>query len=275
MLEKSFHTEKGVIHYWISFISADRPWLVFLPGLSADHRLFEKQIEAFQGEYKLFVWDAPGHSASRPFVLSFSLADQGEWLYQIMLHEGIEKPVIIGQSMGGYVAQALMEQHPQSLEGFIAIDSASLKRQYMKKWEIWALKHTKFMFQLYPLELLKKIIAKGCAETQYSYQLMYAMMDSYTKKELCELYSHGFKIIAEAVELDLAYEITCPALLICGEEDKAGYTKRYNIAWAKESGLPIQWIPGAGHNANTDKPEQINRVIRDFLKALETREGMK
>ena len=35
---------------------------------------------------------------------------------------------------------------------------------------------------------------------------------------------------AEAIEANLAYEASCP-LLICGERDKAGFTKRYNSAW--------------------------------------------
>lgn len=49
-----------------------------------------------------------------------------------MIHEGIFKPVIIGQSMGGYIAQALMEKYPYCPAGFISIDSAPLKREYMK-----------------------------------------------------------------------------------------------------------------------------------------------
>ncbi|HPD01375.1 MAG TPA: alpha/beta hydrolase [Acetivibrio sp.] len=265
MIEKVFNTQNGVIHYRTSIVSGEKTWLVFLPGLTADHRLFEKQIEEFKDDYNLFVWDAPGHGASRPFELDFSLADKAEWLYSIMIHEGIFKPIIIGQSMGGYVAQALMERYPDCLAGFVSVDSAPLKRKYMKKWEIYVLKNTKFMFGVYPWFFLKKYAAKGCAQTEYGRQVMYAMMDTYTKREYCDLSSHGFKILAEAIEADLAYEISCPALLICGEKDKAGFTKRYNKAWANQSGLPIQWIPGAGHNSNTDKPELVNSVIREFL----------
>lgn len=268
MIEKVFNTQNGTIHYWTSIVSWKRTWLVFLPGLTADHRLFEKQIQEFKEDYNLFVWDAPGHGSSRPFELSFSIADIAEWLYSIMIHEGIFKPILIGQSMGGYIAQALMDRYSDCLSGFVSIDSAPLKKKYMKNWEIYFLKHTKFIYSIYPWFLLKKYGTKGCAESEYGRKLMDAMMDSYTKKEYCELVSHGYKILAEAIEADLAYEISCPALLICGEEDKAGYTKRYNIAWASQSGLQIQWIPGAGHNSNTDKPELVNSVIRKFLIAV-------
>ena len=46
----------------------------------------------------------------------------------------------------------------------------------------------------------------------------------------------------------------------------AGSTKRYNRAWHKKSNLPIHWIEGAGHNANTDCPEEVNKIIEEFLK---------
>ena len=38
----------------------------------------------------------------------------------------------------------------------------------------------------------------------------------------------GYKMLAEAVKADLPYHISCPALLICGERDKAGSAKSYN-----------------------------------------------
>lgn len=53
------------IHYWISeSLDENRMTLLFLPGLTADHRLFEKQIAFFESRYNVWVWDAPGHAAS-------------------------------------------------------------------------------------------------------------------------------------------------------------------------------------------------------------------
>ena len=42
--------------------------------------------------------------------------------------------------MGGYVAQAFMEQFQASLKGFISIDSAPLQREFVTRLEIWLLK---------------------------------------------------------------------------------------------------------------------------------------
>ena len=92
MIEKTYETRCGLIHYWIN----DRPEaplsLVFLPGLTADHRLFDKQIAHFQEKYRVLVWDAPGHAASWPFDFSFDLKDKARWLDGILQREGIEAP---------------------------------------------------------------------------------------------------------------------------------------------------------------------------------------
>ena len=72
------------------------------------------------------MWDAPGHAASWPFAFDFDLMDKARWLDGILEQEGITKPVIVGQSMGGYVGQAYAQTYPEKLKGFVSIDSAPL-----------------------------------------------------------------------------------------------------------------------------------------------------
>lgn len=75
---KEFATPEGSISYWVTphvdndsqgagnlcahgaaparnASQVNQPWLVFLPGLTADHRLFEKQVEHFINKARLFV----------------------------------------------------------------------------------------------------------------------------------------------------------------------------------------------------------------------------
>lgn len=123
MTENFFETELGNIHYWVNQIDIDKPTLIFLPGLSADHRLFDKQIEFFESKFNCIVWDAPAHGKSRPFILEFSMEDMATYLYKILQSEKIEKGILIGQSLGGYISQVFMEQYPNFASGFISIDS--------------------------------------------------------------------------------------------------------------------------------------------------------
>ena len=62
--ESTYQTPCGTIHYWSNNLSLDTTTLVFLPGLTADHRLFDKQVGHFVGKYNIIVWDAPAHAGS-------------------------------------------------------------------------------------------------------------------------------------------------------------------------------------------------------------------
>ena len=244
--------------------------LVFLPGLTADHRLFDKQIEYFKNKYNVFVWDPPAHAASWSFEFNFNLMDKARWLKEIFEKEGITKPVIIGQSMGGYVGQTFAELYPEILKGFISIDSAPLQKKYVTNIEIWLLKRMEPVYLYYPWKSLLKSGTKGVATSEYGRMLMLDIMMTYdgNQKRYSQISGHGFRMLAEAMEKDLPYEIKCPALLICGKKDRAGSCIRYNKAWHKNTGIPIEWIEDAGHNSNTDKPEIVNHLIDTFVKKI-------
>ena len=265
---KRYTTSLGEICYWTTRVSEQARWLVFLPGLSADHTLFEKQIEGLSDTYNCFVWDAPAHGLSRPFEKRFNMFDMADYLYEIFALEGIVQPVMIGQSLGGYIAQVYMERYHDSISGFISIDSCPMKRKYYSWWEVALMKHTKWMYMSIPWKLLFWWGIMGTATSEYGRDIMRETWSAYDKFEFCELADFGYRILMEAVEAKLPYDITCPALLICGEKDMAGSAKNYNRRWTKQDGIPLVWIKGAGHNANTDAPEEVNRLIRDFISNL-------
>ena len=71
-----------------------------------DRRCFREHGNIHPADFLRVVWAAPGHAASWPFELYFSLMDEARWLEDILRAQGVEHPVLVGQSMGGYVAQA-------------------------------------------------------------------------------------------------------------------------------------------------------------------------
>lgn len=268
MTEKQYETPGGRIYYWLSRTGTESPWLVFLPGLSADHHLFDRQTAYFSGCHNCLVWDAPAHGRSRPFALEFTMEDMAVWLHGILEEEGIRSPVLIGQSLGGYVSQVYMNRYPGSAVGFVSIDSCSMSRKYYSWWELLLLKHTGWMYRSIPWKLLLKWGVQGTSETDYGRRLMERTWAVYEKKEYCALADHGFRIFAEAVESKAEYPICCPVLLICGKKDAAGSAKRYNRHWAKQDGYRLVWLKNAGHNSNTDAPKQVNRLLEEFTENL-------
>ena len=272
MLEKIWETPCGASHYCINDRTDNlKLTLVFLPGLTADHRLFEKQTAYYEEKYNVVVWDAPGHAASWPVEFSFSLMDKAKWVDGILRSEALDKPVIIGQSMGGYVGQAYAELYPEKLKGFVAIDSAPLQRSYVTGVELWLLKRMEPVYRHYPWKWLLRSGTQGVSTTEYGRKLMYDMMMTYSgdQERYAKISGHGFRILAEAMEADLPYRLQCPALLICGEKDHAGSCIRYNKAWHERTGIPIRWLKNAGHNSNTDSPQMVNQILDAFILKIE------
>ena len=127
------------------------------------------------------------------------------------------------------------------------------------------------VYYYYPWKSLLKTGTNGVAVSEYGRKLMHESMMIYDgdKKRYAQVSGHGMKMLAEAMEKDLPYTISCPALLICGKRDHAGSCIRYNKAWHKDTNIPIAWIEEAGHNSNTDKPEIVNDLIEKLVSQIQ------
>lgn len=262
MEKQILQTEKGIVVYWQSSNwDAGRETLFFLHGLTADHSMFDDQIAAFEAEYNLLTWDTPAHGASRPFE-TFDFGDTSNYMKLILDKRSVSRVVLIGQSLGGYLAQSFVKRYPGRVKGFVSIDSTPYGSDYYSKFDIWILKQVEWMARLYPLQWMKKAMAKQVSATQKSYDSMMQMLSPYGKQELCHLMGLGY---AGFLDDNCELKIPCPVLLILGEKDKTGKVRLYNKEWAKKTGYPLKIISGAAHNVNVDKPEEVNACIHDFL----------
>lgn len=265
MKECRLETPRGDVSYWISRAPRqDARCLFFLHGLTADHRLFSGQFPHFEGNYHLIAWDAPLHGKSRPYEQG-SYGNGAQDIDAILSAEGFGQAVFIGQSMGGYHAQALLLQNPERVEAFIGIDTCPFGEGYYSRSDCWWLRQVEWMSCCYPYPVLVRAIAASCACTDEARQGMLQMLRQYPKRELCHLMGVGF---AGFLEENRPLEIPCPVLLLVGEKDRTGKVRQYSEAWHRRCGYPLLVVPGAAHNANADQPDFVNRAIDNFLTAL-------
>ena len=262
MEEQVLQTEKGGVFYWQSDNwDAGRETIFFLHGLTADHSMFDDQISAFEEEYNLLTWDAPAHGKSRPFE-AFDFGDTSDCMKRILDRHSADRVFLVGQSLGGYLAQSFIKRYPDRVKGFVSIDSTPYGLDYYSGFDIWILKQVEWMAHLYPLRWMKRAMAKQVSATQKAYDSMMQMLSPYNKSELCHLMGLGY---AGFLDDNCDLKITCPVLLILGEKDRTGKVAQYNKAWAQQTGYPLKIIKDAAHNVNVDKAEEVNDCIRVFL----------
>ncbi len=250
------------IHYWVGG-QENRPLVVLMHGATMDHRMFNAQIEALIPEYRLLVWDARGHGKSQPRGKDFSLETCAADMLTILDKTGVEKAVIGGQSLGGYIAQHIYIMAPHRMTAAIIIGSTPLAKAY-SKFDIWALKATMPLFGIWPYRHLTKTIARNTAFTE--------PVRHYALKASRQIGHQDFLKIWKAVTLAVdekgraGFTIDVPLLLMHGQFDRTGSIRRDMPHWSKaEPCAHYHLIPEAGHNANQDNPTFTNERLLDFL----------
>lgn len=262
MEEQILQTAKGKVFYWRSDNwDVKRETILFLHGLTADHRMFDGQLSAFEEEYNLLTWDTPAHGKSRPFA-AFDFADTSEYIKSILDKQSVDQVILAGQSLGGFLAQSFIKRYPERVKCFVSIDSTPYGFDYYSKFDTWILKQVEWMAHLYPFRWMKKAMSKQVSTTEKGYENMMQMLSGYDKSELCHLMGLGY---AGFLDDNCELKIPCPVLLILGEKDRTGKVAQYNKAWAEQTGYPLKVIRGAAHNVNVDRPDEVNKHIRDFL----------
>ena len=101
------------------------PPMVFVHGWSCDHRYFAPQVEHFSQEHRTIAVDLRGHGASdapqQEYTMS-AFADDLAWLCNELR---VEKPVVVGHSMGAVVALQLAAEHPDVPSAIVMIDGGT------------------------------------------------------------------------------------------------------------------------------------------------------
>lgn len=261
--EKSLSLPRGTVHYWVGGPAAQVPApLVFLHGLTADHRLFRHQLVHFAPLRRVLAWDAPGHGLSRPYN-GLDYADMAAALRAVLDAEGIGSAVLVGQSMGGFVAQSFAARWPERTAAMVLIGSCPYAPAFYSRSDRWWLLHTEWLLRPYPDALLRRTIAAMCCRTAAGRQNMQQMLAGYTRAELCRLLTLGFAGFLPELALEPAF--ACPICLVVGAQDRTGKVRTYNRRWHRAANLPLHVIPGAAHNANDDQPGAVNALLEAFL----------
>lgn len=262
--ENVFERQGCPIHYWTGG-RGDRPAIACLHGALMDHRMFNAQVPALIEEYRFVTWDARGHGISQPIALSRpTLQDYTEDALAMLDHAGIEKTILVGQSMGGYVAQHLVKNHPERVLTLVVIGSTPIAFA-LNRMEFWALQASSSLFRLWPYRSLKPLMARNTAMKEDVIRYAQAAMDQVDLATFLSIW----KAVGTAVRREgyPDFRIEAPFLLTHGDNDKTGTIRRDGPRWAaSDERIEYVVIPGAGHNANQDNWLFFNRVLVDFLK---------
>lgn len=249
------------VQYWYK-AGYEKKYIILLHGASCDHIMFEKQADIFDDSYHIIAWDARGHGQSKlDKSQKFDFKDMFNDCLRLFETHKIEKTILIGQSMGGNLAQEVAYYHPEKVEKLVIIDSTQ-NTQRLTWLEKLTLKYARQILAIYPWKCYLSSGVKLCCTTEYARE--------YTKNCLLRMGKNRhveiMLSVLNALHEDKNYRFSMPVLLFCGEESKAGNIKKIVKKWvASDENITLKMIPNARHCVNMDNPEEVNKQIVEFI----------
>lgn len=104
----------------------DGPPVVVLHGLFGSGRNWAQVAAALAGHYRVYLPDARNHGGS-PWADAMDYSAMALDVLDLIRRERLDKPVVIGHSMGGKTAMALALEHPQAVGALGVIDIAPVR----------------------------------------------------------------------------------------------------------------------------------------------------
>jgi len=99
--------------------------VVLLHGFLENQLMWEAFVPEFSKKYRVITIDLLGHGQTECLGYVHSMEDQADMVYQVLHELKIRKAILVGHSMGGYVALAFAELYPDNMKGLVLLNSTS------------------------------------------------------------------------------------------------------------------------------------------------------
>jgi len=243
--------------------------VVFLHGLGASMYAWRKNLEPVAAAgYRVIAFDNRGFGFSNKPATGYDNASYARLTVALLDSLHLPDAVLIGHSMGGAIAAEVAIAHPERVRGLVLIGSAGLGAREPPLFRVgrWPLiRPLLFAFRGRGLteRLLKATYADPGKVSEADVDQYYAPVAEPEYGRALRAVLRSFRFDALAGRLD---HISAPTLVLWGEADRL---IPLTLGRALAAGIPraaFLSVPRAGHSVQEEAPEEVNRLVIEFLK---------
>jgi pimeloyl-ACP methyl ester carboxylesterase len=242
--------------------------VLFVHGFPHHRKLWAPQLRALAGHSRAIALDLPGFGES-DMPERFSIDGWADALAHFLDALSIDRAVIAGLSMGGYVTFAFWRRHRDRVLALVLMDTragADTEEGKAKRRDTIELARREGPTAV-ARAMLPGMVGKSTREREPSVvAAMRAMMES---ASVDSIVGASEAMIARADSTSLLATIDVPTLIVCGDEDVLTPPKESRAMHAAIAGSRLEIIPGAGHVSNVERPAAVNQVLAEFLAGRE------
>ncbi|HEY70402.1 MAG TPA: alpha/beta hydrolase [Anaerolineae bacterium] len=236
--------------------------LILIHGAGGNALHWPPQVRRMKGRWILSV-DLPGHGDSDPegqSTIEGYVSCLETWLDEL----AIERAIWAGHSMGGAISLMASLTLPSRVAGLILVGSGARLRVHPSILDATADAET--------LSSAIELIMSWAFSSKTSSQLV-GLVGKRMAETLAHVLHHDFKACDQFDVMSRLGEIRAPALVLCGQDDKLTAPKYSQYLSDHIPQASLRLFEDAGHMVMLEKPDEVARVIQDFITQIQLAPG--
>ena len=239
--------------------------VVLLHGFLENKTMWKDLTPVLSHKNRVITIDLLGHGATECLGYVHSMENNAELVKAVLSHLRIRKAILVGHSMGGYVALAFAEIYPATVKGLVLLNSTSkedsAERKHNRDRAIKAVKKNYVNFVRLSIANLFSENNRERLEKEIENVKLEALK---TPLQGIVASLEGMKIRKDREFI--LYESEFPKLLILGEKDGVLIYKD-NLAQIENTNVELITFPD-GHMSHIENREELEKIVPEFLKGI-------
>ena len=239
--------------------------LVFIHAFPLSKAMWQPQVDALKDTYRVVTSDLGGHGESDIVPWNDSLDGYAKHIIRFLDHLEIAQAVFVGLSMGGYTLFSIYRNHSNRVKAMVLADTRAQADSEEVKLGRQSMAEVAFKDGASAIAdmMLPKLLAPSTI-TQHP------EMVEQVRQMILQTPTAGIVVDLVAMatrpdSTDLLSTITCPTLVIVGEEDQATPVTESQYMTQRIPTSTLVTIRQAGHLSNLEQPITFNQAIQSFL----------
>lgn len=259
-----FSTNEGEIDYDVVGPRTGTP-VVLIHGFPFSKLTWGPQVAALRKTCYVVTYDVRGHGASDVGSGQYTVEGFVDDLIGLIDHLKIPRAVLVGLSMGGYIALRAAERNPDRIRGLVLCDTKSEgdNNEGKIKRAVQVKSVRMFGMKMFTEPFLRTVFYEQTFQTSPGIVQMVRSIVQQTPPAAVI-----GTLIALAARTDTTpslYSINVPVLILAGQHDALTPPSAANAMKVKIPGAIMHIIPEAGHLSNLERAEEFNSNLITFL----------
>ncbi len=242
--------------------------LIFIHGYLESSEIWKPFSGMFTGSFRTILVDVPGHGGSGTWGEIHTMEDLSDVIAAILDEENIDKAVILGHSMGGYIAMAFMAAHPERAYALGLIHSTcfadSEEKKLNREREIALIMKGKKR-QIIDVNIPKSFATENMDRLHPEVERAKAIALKTPDEGIIALLN-GMKERRD--HSDTQKNLLLPVLLVWGEKDNYISAMVFDHLKSLNPRAEILNLEHSGHMGFIEEPGLLARKLTDFIRSI-------